>query len=134
MKNWHYLFEDKILGRGLSYMEDVEIDFRSDEKVTATVWGTEEYKTEITFDDGFVDEMYCSCPYFDIDNCKHLAALLFVLDENKKQDKPPVKKEDFTELFNSISSDDLNDFLFSELENDSELLNRFKLRFSDNRY
>lgn len=128
MKNWKYLFEDKILDRGYWYTDNVEIIRRNDEKVTSTVSGTLDYKTEITFDDGLVDDMYCSCPYFEIDNCKHLAALLYVLEE---EDEITVEGEDFTELFNSVSDDDLRQFIYSELENDHELLNRFKLKFSN---
>lgn len=128
MKNWKHLFEDKILDRGYFLTDDVEIIKRNDEKVTATVSGTLDYKTQITFDDGLVGDMYCSCPYFEIDNCKHLAALLYVLEEG---DDVAVEEEDFTELFNSVNDDDLRQFIYSELENDKELLNRFKLKFSN---
>lgn len=128
MRNWHYLFEDKILGRGLSYTDDVEIIFRDDEMVKAIVSGTEDYSVEINFDDGEVDEMHCSCPYFDTDNCKHLAALLFVLEDGEETE---IEKEDFTELFSSVSDGDLKDFLFAELETNPKLLSKFRLKFSD---
>lgn len=129
MKGWHYLFEDRILARGLSYTDMVEVTYMDDEKVRAIVSGTEDYGVEITFENGLVDEMSCSCPYFNTDNCKHLAALLFVLEDDGVE--VVVEGEDFTELFNSVSEDDLRQFLFSELEGNPELLNRFKLKFSD---
>lgn len=124
------MFEDRILARGRSYTDEVEITQREDGKVTAVVSGTEDYDVEITFDEGLIDDMHCSCPYFDIDNCKHLAALLYVL-EDEDEEETVVENEDFKELFDSVSDEDLKDFLFNQLEEDSRLLNRFKLEFSN---
>ena len=129
MQNWRYLFEDKILARGISYTDRVEITHKDGEKVTAVVKGTENYNAEIRFDEGLIDEMHCSCPYFEINNCKHLAALLYVLEDDGK--KTAVKKDDFKKLFDSVSDDDLREFLLGELEDNLELRNKFKLKFSN---
>ena len=133
MNSWMYLFEDKILGRGLSYTDLVEITSRNKGKVTAKVYGTDVYTTEITFDDGLVDDMHCTCPYFDTDNCKHLAALLFVLEDEDGLPESDLDESDdgFEELFNSLSDDELRQFLFDELEGNPELRNTFKLKFSN---
>lgn len=128
MQNWQHLFEDKILDRGYFYTDQVKITFRDDKKVIAKVRGTRDYHAEIRFDEGLIDEMFCSCPYFERANCKHLAALFYVLEESNEVDDV---KEDFSELFNSVRIDDLKEFLFEELETNDELLNKFKLRFSE---
>ncbi len=131
MNNWEYLFEDRILYRGYTYTDLVEITHRDDEKVTAKVSGTIDYRTEITFSNGQVDDMYCSCPYFDTDNCKHLAALLYVLEEIETEEIKDYSDDDFEELFNSVDDDELKKFLFERLRADPELLNKFKLKFSN---
>lgn len=125
MYKWKHLFEDKILTRGYYYTDFVKITERSKNHVKAIVRGTFDYHTEIRFMDGLIDEMSCSCPYFHTDNCKHLAALLYCLEENHNYEL------DVGELLNSVGEDDLREFLLYELENDYGLLNRFQLKFTN---
>ncbi|MCD8503460.1 MAG: SWIM zinc finger family protein [Bacillaceae bacterium] len=58
-------------------------------KVSAKVKGSREYTTSVSFDQtGEIVALGCSCPYFSqyLEPCKHVAALMFELEEN---DVPP---------------------------------------------
>lgn len=128
MNSWEFLFEEKILNRGCFITDDVRILSRSSRKVNAIVSGTFDYDVEIEFDDdGYVDSMSCTCPYFERDNCKHLAALLYYLEECEDDE---IEDDDIDELFNSVDDEKLNEFLLEELHGNWELRNRFRLKFS----
>ena len=71
--------------------------------------------------------MSCTCPYFERDNCKHLAALLYYLEECEDDE---IEDDDIDELFNSVDDEKLNEFLLEELHGNWELRNRFRLKFS----
>lgn len=78
--NWKKLFEDQILERGYDYYSGNAIEnfTFSANTIGAEVSGTEDYEVEISFEDGEISEMYCSCPYAAQGwNCKHMAAVLF---------------------------------------------------------
>ncbi|MBZ0198824.1 MAG: hypothetical protein K8H86_03085, partial [Ignavibacteriaceae bacterium] len=76
-------FEPKIAQRGKSYfnikfVDDVQID---NNYFTATVFGSKNYRVNIAFNDSFKPiDMHCTCPYFEIAECKHLAALLYYIN------------------------------------------------------
>jgi hypothetical protein len=75
-------FKDEILERGRRYFEEDRVDdpIIVDGVVRAKVHGTTTYSVEVDLE-GM--EFYCSCPYFDdYGNCKHLAALLYMLTED----------------------------------------------------
>ena len=84
LHDWKARFAPRILRRGEDYYADDAVDSLKwdGETVTATVWGTEKYTVEIDITDGRVDGMYCSCPYAEEDNCKHMAAVLFAVSED----------------------------------------------------
>ena len=77
--DWQTRFAPRILRRGEDYYASGAVDSpRWDgTTISATVHGTENYTVEIDIDGGRVDDMYCSCPYAEEDNCKHMAAVLF---------------------------------------------------------
>lgn len=92
--NWQKLFASHILERGYDYycdgaVENIEIGH---DDIRADVVGTEDYEVEISFNDGKVTDMYCSCPYAaGGNNCKHMAAVLYewtadIMDENEPED------------------------------------------------
>lgn len=88
--NWKKLFATHILERGYNYYcEDAveNLDVSAD-IIRADVIGTEDYEVEISFNDGEISNMYCSCPYAeDGNNCKHMAAVLYKWTEGQKHDK-----------------------------------------------
>ena len=85
IKNISETFLPKIRIRGKRYFKEgkvknVEI---SENFVSAKVKGSETYHVWIAFDEDLMHKrMSCTCPYFETDNCKHLAALFYYLDAN----------------------------------------------------
>lgn len=80
-----------------------------------------------------VKELSCDCPYAESSKyCKHEAAVLFAYDSrNDSTDIEPVKKDSQLEkLLESISPEELRDFLTKSLAKDLNLANDFRLRFS----
>jgi len=63
---------------------------------TAFVEGTEWYEINFRYEDGFVFDLYCECPYPGL--CKHNLAVLITLKELIKK----VEKEEFTAMGRSI--------------------------------
>ncbi len=128
MGEWEFLFEKKILDRGYFITDDVKIINRNSRQVNAVVSGTFDYDVKIIFDEhGHVDSMSCTCPYFERDNCKHLAALLYFLEDDDDYIESDV---DIKELFESVSDDKVKEFLFDDLNGNLELKNKFIMKFS----
>ena len=157
--NWQKLFASHILERGYDYycdgaVENIEIG-RDD--IRADVVGTEDYEVEISLNDGKVTDMYCSCPYAaGVNNCKHLAAVLYewtadIMDEDEPEDtdnedmdndadaesmdlfEPAVTVCDYKKksaavekLVTSAERDIVQAFLVSVLAEDKKLLLRFR--------
>ena len=80
-------FESHILSRGESYyIENRILDiWCQDNLITAYIDGSEIYRVELKVDDKKILNSYCSCPYSEDGEfmCKHIAAVLYHLKENK---------------------------------------------------
>lgn len=89
--DWKSMFEPKILARGRQYWQQGKVTDLSctEDGIHATVLGSEKYKVDIELNDGDVLDTYCTCPYSEYDNCKHMAAVLFAVTE----DGTPKKKK-----------------------------------------
>lgn len=130
MKNWKSRFGNQILDRGLDYYTDsrVRITRFSPSYVEAYIYGTRAYEVLITFKDSRIISMFCDCPYCQNHGlCKHLAATLYYLEENPDLIKPA----DYSDLLNSLSREELIEFLNSTLQADSELVAKLRL-FTNN--
>lgn len=130
MKNWKSRFGNQILDRGLDYYTDsrVRITRFSPSYVEAYIYGTRAYEVLITFKDSRIISMFCDCPYCQNHGlCKHLAATLYYLEENPDLIKPA----DYSDLLNSLSKEELIEFLNSTLQTDSELVAKLRL-FTNN--
>lgn len=123
MKNWKGYFEGKMLDRGFDYYESnaVRIFSYSNTHVNAQVAGTMIYDVDIYFEDSKITSMYCNCPYYD--NCKHLAATLYYLEDHPEL----LRKENSLDLITSCSYDELFEFLYMELAKNPELFAKLKL-------
>ena len=128
--HWQDKFQNHILQRGYYYTYNVKNLKKDNNHVGAIVRGTEDYTVKINLDDY---SMSCTCPYFQKANCKHLAAVLFYLDEKDREtfDVDVELSEDIEDVFNSVSTEDKLDFLLKLLQNDSELSNEFRKEFSN---
>lgn len=126
---WKYLFQDHILGRGLDYFINslVENVYFKGNIIGATVYGTEKYKVEIVKEDDEIIELSCNCPYADDgNNCKHMAAVLFCLEDKDRALKIEDIETNITKLVKEADTVLVEGFLVDILKNDEKLLNRFK--------
>ena len=130
MKNWKKLFSKTMLDRGYGYFLEgaVENISKEDDVISATVSGTQLYEVEIYLDNGEVSDMEGDCPYAEDGNyCKHMAAVLYEL-ENVRPDENPVVKEDSTGMVNAADEAVVKAFLAEILKNDEKLKQRFLLK------
>lgn len=146
MDNWKELFRAHILERGWGYYEAgavkqvtaVECGFE------AVVEGSEDYEVEIEVQDGEVGDMWCSCPYAaDGNYCKHMAAVLYEIEEGGKGDsfagavenwakKYDEEKQELKDVILGIPESEVRNILF-ELAASNELLkNRILMEYTEN--
>src|SRR5690625_2071754 len=92
--NWHQAFSGQILKRGLDYyhgglVKNIEI---RENCIEESVYGSHVYDVKIKFKDQEITNMKCDCPYaFDGSYCKHMAAVLFYLDNAEPMNKERAK-------------------------------------------
>ena len=94
-KDWKVLFSKTILGRGKKYAQEgaVEKLMKEGDRLRAIVTGTENYLVEISLRNGMPVTMDCTCPYAsDGKNCKHMAAVLFALENEEKGESRPQRR------------------------------------------
>lgn len=129
-------FSKKILNRGYEYyksnlVNNVKIDGN---KITATVSGSTDYDVVANIIDGTLLNAECTCPYYDTgDYCKHIAALLYYLNNEDLTDlKVDSNKEvNFLNILDKIANNELKEFLSELLLSDKNLLDKFRLKFNN---
>ena len=137
---WEYLFKSHILERGWDYYENecVQEILKEENGIKAWVEGSELYQVCIEMTDGEIINMTCTCPYAEGGlNCKHMAAVLYMLEEdecadmdedgtelNRDKDKPFM---DAYEIVKEAEEDLVRKFLAEILISNEALLNRFKI-------
>lgn len=96
ISHWKEEFAPHILARGQKYYEDGKVRRiqRCGNTYIASVEGTEDYRIDISFADTKIEHMYCNCPYALENNCKHMAAVLFALEDDGicVEALPPAKQ------------------------------------------
>ena len=116
MASWRNLFKPWILARGQEYHECgqvVELK-EAGSSVTAEVSGSRAYHVDIQRKDNCVARMSCDCPHAaGGENCKHMAAVLFALDEKTAQPRmdwqtalAQVSEKQLRELLHSLAAVD----------------------------
>ena len=94
--DWKEEFAPHIWARGQKYYEDGKVSRiqRCGNTYIASVEGTEDYKVDIAFADTKIAHMHCNCPYALENNCKHMAAVLFALEDDRIciEELPPAKQ------------------------------------------
>lgn len=132
--NFEELFEEKILKRGYSYyLEDSVQDVTKNENCyEGLVYGTEIYEVQVEIDeDGNVEDMDCDCPYAEENNCKHMAALLYYIEnEGQIENKKVIRNIDnFDKILDRISENEIKEFVLERLYENSEFKNEFRSHF-----
>jgi uncharacterized Zn finger protein len=128
LKTFEADIDPTILQRGKYYFTEGAVqnleEFKKGEWF-AEVVGTELYEVEIHLSQNRINYYECSCPYDHGPVCKHVAAVLYALQENKASSKKesntakkpgrtakePSKKNMIQEILNKVSHQDLKKFL-----------------------
>lgn len=139
MSDWKDLFQEHILDRGESYYFDgavLELH-KTEHGYHAVVEGTEDYEVDIEMEGGRVCEMYCSCPYAeDGNNCKHMAAVLFEIEEQNEEDIlteetcPDDQEQELEEIIERIPEEELRFFVKGIAAQNSEIRNTLMTRYA----
>ena len=141
MKSWKDLFRTHILERGLNYYEEgcvVSLEQTSD-GYSAVVERTEDYEVEIELRDAQVYDMYCTCPYASDGNyCKHMAAVLYEIEDGEPEEKMPVdylqnvqnQKKKLKDIIVKIPIGDLQEMIFSLASSDDFLRNKIMTKYA----
>lgn len=122
MANWKNLFKPWILARGQEYYECGQVvEMEGDDSIIrAQVSGSHAYQVEIHRAGERVTRMVCDCPHaVGGENCKHMAAVLFVLDEQPKQ-----SRMDWQAALAQMGENQLRELLQSLAVEDGTLQNR----------
>jgi len=142
--DWQRLFQSHILDRGFQYYKQglVEDFCEGEDFIQATVQGSEAYNVLIDIADGEILDMNCDCPYAAEGNyCKHMAAVLFYMEEADQDGYDGKQAGTDTEIRSEVVSggeenvrvlvqnaDEIlvRNFLTDILKNDEKLFNRFR--------
>lgn len=129
-------FEPHIIERGYDYyMSGRVYDItREGTHYSAIVSGGDEYYVEIEMaEGGLAAGMSCSCPYAERGlNCKHMAAVLFALDEVKNHEvaiKGANPLDELSDVMQKIGEEEALNFLLEHLHLSGELFQAFRNRY-----
>lgn len=120
-------FKYQILQRGRSYflndkIKSVQI---KDDYASALIKGTKNYHVIVHVKNNQFIDGQCDCPYYQTGNyCKHIASLLYYLEEGMNDNMSNIK-----ETLNYLTNDELKEFIYDNLSGDSDLLDNFRDRF-----
>ena len=133
LDQFEQLIDEKILQRGSDYFQKGrvhDLEEVSPHNYEAIVEGSEDYLVELTLKNDVVTDYSCDCPYDMGPVCKHVAAVIFALQEDKlgltkktaktkHKTKSPAKKqkspaEQLKELLNKASVDELKELISKE--------------------
>ena len=89
MTDWKKYFNSTILSRGRQYYHEGRVKrlTHRDHEWFAAVKGSRSYNVIARMgEDGDIEDMECSCLYaYNGQNCKHMAALLYAVEEDQKE-------------------------------------------------
>ena len=132
--DWENDFQDKILNRGYDYFQRdlVKVTENKNTHISASVTGSEIYHVEIELFSDEIEYLSCTCPYADSgEYCKHMAAVLFYLDEMEKARNTEYDSTQNIENFiKDVETDVLREWAVSIVRDDAILFNRLKMMAS----
>ena len=133
LDQFEQVIDEKILQRGLTYFKKghvQELEEISPNTYEAIVEGTEDYTVRLTVENNVVTDYSCDCPYDLGPVCKHVAAVIFSLQEedlgltkktanSKKSTGSGTKKSksvatQIDELMDKASVDELKELIRTE--------------------
>lgn len=111
LSNFENYFQEHILGRGLDYYHSkliTSLETDDGHHYVASVDGTEMYNVHVVISENEdVTEISCDCPYDYDQLCKHMAAVLFAIREQKGVPIPGEIKQDLPSLLQSLDKEEL---------------------------
>nr|MBP7850628.1 SWIM zinc finger family protein [Lentimicrobiaceae bacterium] len=138
-----------ILKRGLQYFKNGQVNEPeeiSPGEYEAIVEGNEDYTVQLTLKNGIITEHVCDCPYDMGPVCKHVAAVIFYLQQdelelNKKkkrtktnQSAKPAKRktvaQQVDELLEKATHDELRQFVREKASANAPFRNLFLSSFA----
>lgn len=157
LDQFEQVIDEKILKRGLSYYKKglvQQLDEVSPNTYEAMVEGTEDYTVQLTVKNNVVTEYVCDCPYDQGPVCKHVAAVIFKLQEDQLQLTPKQTKtkskaasktatgkkrktiaEQINEMLTKASKEELVALIQEEAANNTAFRNRIMMaleQYNDN--
>ena len=126
MASWRDFFKPWILERGQEYFECGQVTELEDDGdlVRAEVSGSQDYHIEIQRCGKRVERMSCDCPYADKDeNCKHMAAVLFALEDRSAQQRTGCRLE-WQVALEKLTEEQMRTLLRSMAEENGSLQDR----------
>lgn len=130
---WKSMFEPKILARGRQYWQQGYVTDLSctENEIHATVLGSDEYKVSIELDGRRILDAYCTCPYAECANCKHMAAVLYAVtegDASKKKSAAPANAS-WQEILKCMTAEQMRSFLQCVLPDSTSLQEQLLLGY-----
>ena len=130
--NFRKHFENRILRRGYEYFKNGAIKAIEimDDEVKAIVSGTEDYEVELSLEGNNLVDSHCDCPYAESgENCKHMAAVLYYLEEKPNIELREEHTKQALDIIGKLDKKLLKNFISEILKTDDEALNKFRLEF-----
>ena len=123
MEDWNRYFKSHILQRGHDYYINGAVLSleKNDNGYIARIDGTEAYTVRIEIENGEIADMFCDCPYAaDGNNCKHMAAVLYAIEDGQydeglqkgKSDEDSIR-DDLEKILSELSAEELKEILIN---------------------
>ena len=150
LHNFESEIDEAILDRGLSYWKNgnvIELEQTGNNEYEAIVSGNKDYEVKIKLADDNIQDFTCTCPYDWGPVCKHVAAVLFALQEGNlsglkeakaiKKSKGKISqknslKKQFEDILTRLGKEELAGWIRTWSEKDELFRNYFIARFSEN--
>jgi uncharacterized Zn finger protein len=152
LNQFEQYIDETILKRGLRYFKNGQV--HEPEEISpgvyeAIVEGTEDYTVQLTLKNGIITEYVCNCPYDFGPVCKHVAAVIFYLQQEElvlsnktkrakttktSQTSKPAKRktvaEQVDELLEKATHDELKQFVREQTLQNASFRNLFLSSFA----
>ncbi len=130
--------DETILRRGLQYFKNGHVhepEEISPGKYEVIVEGTEDYTVQLTLKKGIITEYVCDCPYDMGPVCKHVAAVIFYLQQdelelNKKTKRAKTVTQQIDELLEKATHEELKQFICEKVSANAAFRNLFLSSFT----
>lgn len=149
LNQFELYIDETILKRGLQYFKKGHVSEPqelSHGKYEVIVEGTDDYTVRLTLENGIITEFVCDCPYDIGPVCKHVAAVIFYLQQDelklniktKRTKAEPVSKptkrktvaQQLDEIIEKVTHEELKQFIKEKAEHNPPFRNLFLSSFS----